>query len=120
MSHTTTCRRCGESYEESSEERANVPAWAATGADRLCPACWEAEKRDTIPRYRYRRVELYIDALQHDLTLVDLHQVAEWIATMEGRPKGADGLPAFDHDPLTIAARLRDLHDSLTAYEERP
>ena len=44
MPHTTTCRRCGRAYAESSEERANVPAWAATGADRLCPACWQADR----------------------------------------------------------------------------
>lgn len=36
MPHLTTCTRCGRPYEESSEERANEPAW--TG-ERLCHAC---------------------------------------------------------------------------------
>ena len=77
------------------------------------------KSRDTIDHYPYRRIELYIDSAQHELLMRDLHQLADWIATMENRPKGANGLPAIDHDPVTIAARLIDLHDSMTAYEER-
>jgi hypothetical protein len=40
MPHLTTCSKCGRTYEESSEERANAPTW--TG-DRLCPTCWSEE-----------------------------------------------------------------------------
>lgn len=68
---------------------------------------------DTIDHYPYRRIELYIDSCQHDLLMLDLHQLAAWIE-QHGRR-----LPGVDHDPVTIAARLRDLHDSMTAYEER-
>lgn len=44
MPYVTTCRRCGRAYAERSREAADVPAWAATVADRLCPACWQAAR----------------------------------------------------------------------------
>jgi hypothetical protein len=50
-------------------------------------------------------------ALQHELTLVDLRQLAEWLE------KRGNRIPGVDHGTDTIAARLRDLHDRLTAYE---
>lgn len=37
MPHLTTCAKCHRAYEESSEERANEPAWLGT---RLCPECY--------------------------------------------------------------------------------
>ena len=42
MPNTTTCTRCGRAYDESSADRADVPAWAA---DRLCPDCYRFEQR---------------------------------------------------------------------------
>jgi len=62
-----------------------------------------------------RTVALDMDARQHALTLTDLRQLAEWMDNGWKKPPQF----YFDNGPTTIAARLRDLHDAMTAYEER-
>ena len=123
MSRTTTCRRCGGAYAESSEDRANVPAWAATGADRLCPECWafdqEAQARHRSAREGRRRED---HDVSDTLMRIELDRLAKlWPAMAAGlgshvRARDADErIAKLQERRDELERELEDVEDELGA-----